>query len=630
MSTFHEPAATSAFLTMTSPGIARKTQRVVGIALIALLTVLFLPLQAIIFFEFSELEQRTVSSNVERAINEINDDRQRLLQLTRDYAAWDDAYAFAQGKDASFITQNFNQSSFESNQLNLVIILNATGKVLAYNTFQIDAARGGAADDELLQRVLGSSLLSQIGPDHGATGMILLPGEPLVLSAHPILKSTYSGPSMGTMIMGHTLDAARVVQFGTQLQMDLRLHRLDQPDLPDTISAIAKHVLKTGEPLVTPLNMDSVAGYGLITNVAGEPMLLVQVSSAREIMKIGRTTAIYTLIAFIAAGMIATFTLTLLLNQLVLERLGRLIAGVQEIGVNKDLRRRVALGGNDEFSLLSNTIDETMHALEQAEDERRDAEAKRQQMWEDVIASRRNFLATVSHELRTPLTPIRGYADLMLHGIGGALTTEQQHFLQVIHQNSRRMEAMVNDLLVMGQLDVGRIELRVERMEIAAAIQSVLTMLEQQIQQQQIAISIDIPANLPQVRADAHRLDQILANLITNAVKYTRAGGRVQIQAHHVGEDQVEVAVHDTGIGMSASEMERLFTPFYRADSVLSQQISGTGLGLSITRSLVELHGGTISVESAPGAGSVFRFTLPIFAATHTAAVMAQASTEAL
>jgi signal transduction histidine kinase len=354
------------------------------------------------------------------------------------------------------------------------------------------------------------------------------------------------------------------------------------------------------------------------------------VISDREIMSVGRTTAIYTLIAFVAAGLIATITLTSLLNQLVLERLVRLIEGVHEIGANKDLGRRVALGGNDEFSHLSNTIDETMSALEQAEHERREAEAKRQRMWDDVIASRRNFLATISHELRTPLTPIRGYADLMLHGIGGEVTPEQRHYLQVIHQNSRRMEAMVNDILVVGQLDAGRVELRIDRVALGPIVQSVLAMLEQQIQKHEVSVAVEIPPDLPPLRADVHRIDQILTNLISNAVKYTRAGGHVQIRASRCGEDEVEVAIQDTGIGMSDTEMERLFTPFYRANSVLSEQISGTGLGLSITRSLVELHGGTISVQSTPGLGSVFYVMLPTFAAPEAVAPMAQASTATL
>ncbi len=614
---------------MTSPGIVRKTQRVVGIALFFLLIVLFLPLQAIIFFEFTELERRTVTSNIERAINIIDDERQQLLQLTRDNASWNDTYSFAQGQNDGFIEQIFNQSSFETNRLNLLIILDTAGKVRAYKTYQFDAARGTANEAEVLRRVNESGLLSRIGPDYGATEILQMPGLPLILSAHPILTNDFVGPSMGTMIMGRSLDTARIAQLGTQLRLDLQVHRLDQPDRSEAINSAMREITTAGAPVVTPLTMDSVAGYGLVTSAAGVPTLLIQVSSGREIAWIGRTTALYTLIAFVAAGMIAMVMLTKLLNQLILDRLGRLIEGVKAIGTDRDLGHRVSLDDHDELSLLADTINETLRALEQAEYERREAEMLRQQMWEDVIASRRNFLATVSHELRTPLTPIRGYADLMLHGIGGEITPDQQHFLQMIQQNSRRMEAMVNDLLVMGQLDAGRIELRTELLAVAPAIASVLTMLEQQIQQQQVTVSVEIPSDLPMVYADAHRLDQILANLIGNAVKYTRAGGRVQIRASYGGADRVEVAIHDTGIGMSTTEMDRLFTPFYRADSVMSAQISGTGLGLSISRSLVELHGGTISVQSTPDVGSVFRFTLPTGAAPGAVAPLAQASAAA-
>ncbi len=615
---------------MTSPGIVRRTQRVVGIALFFLLIVLFLPLQAIIFVQFTELERRTVISNVERAINTIDDERQQLLQLTRDNASWDDAYAFAQGRNDGFVEQIFNQTSFETNRLNLLIILDTAGKVRAYKTYQFDATRVTANEAEVLRRINASGLLSQIGPDHGATEIIQLPGLPLLLSAHPILTNNFVGPSMGTMIMGRTLDATRIAEFGTQLRLDVQIHRLDLPDLPEEISSTVGKITTTGAPVVTPLTVDSVAGYGLIISASGAPTLLIQVNSSREIVQIGRTTALYTLMTFVIAGLIAMFTLAKLLNQLVLERLGLLIQNVKLIGIDKDLRHRVAIDGHDEFSLLANTINETMRALEQTEHERREAEEQREQMWKDVIASRRNFLATVSHELRTPLTPIRGYADLMLHGIGGAITPEQEQFLQMIQQNSRRMEAMVNDLLVMGQLDAGRVDLHIEQLAVAPAVTSVLAMLEQQITQQQVAVSVEIPPDLPTVRADAHRLDQILANLITNAIKYTRSGGRVQIRASSVNASQVEVAVHDTGIGMSDTEMERLFTPFYRADSVLSAQISGTGLGLSIARSLVELHGGTINVQSTPDVGSVFRFTLPSAAASDATVLVDQANTAAL
>ena len=630
MPTFREPAATSALLTMTSPGIVRRTQRVVGIALFFLLMVLFLPLQAIIFYEFSKLERHTVISNVERAINTIDDERQQLLQLTRDNASWNDTYSFVQGHNDGFIEQIFNQNSFETNRLNLLIILDTARNVRAYKTYQFDAAKGTANDAEVLRRITTSGVLNQIGSDNGATEIVQLPGLPLILSAHPILTSNFVGPSMGTMIMGRSLDAAQIVQLGTQLRLNLQVHRLDQPDLLETIRNSVEMITTTGAPVVIPLTVDSVAGYGLVTSASGTPTLLIQVTSSRDIVWIGRTTALYTLITFVVAGMIAMFTLTKLLNQLVLERLGHLIQNVKMIGIDKDLRHRVAIDGHDEFSLLANTINETLSALEQAEHEQREAEAQREQMWEDVIASRRNFLATVSHELRTPLTPIRGYADLMLHGIGGAITPDQEHFLQMIQQNSRRMEAMVNDLLVMGQLDAGKIDLDIEQLAVAPAITSVLAMLEQQIQQQHVTVSVEISPDLPTVRADAHRLDQILANLITNAVKYTRAGGHVQIRASYGGADLVEVAIHDTGIGMSTTEMERLFTPFYRADGVLRAQISGTGLGLSIARSLVELHGGRISVQSTPGVGSVFRFTLPTGTAPESVAPLDQTSTAAL
>jgi signal transduction histidine kinase len=218
----------------------------------------------------------------------------------------------------------------------------------------------------------------------------------------------------------------------------------------------------------------------------------------------------------------------------------------------------------------------------------------------------------VSHELRTPLTPIGGFADMLLLGVAGPLSADQQAYVLTIKANAQRMTALVDDLLEMGRIDAGRVELHIERIALQPTLQQVVEQLRPDIEHQQLQLTVDLPPQLPLVAADAKRVAQVVTNLLSNAVKYTHSGGQIAVRARALAGGFVEVAVTDSGIGLTPEQQVQLFTPFYRADSPLRDQVAGTGLGLCIAKSFVELHGGTISVTSAIGQGSTFSFTLPV------------------
>lgn len=228
----------------------------------------------------------------------------------------------------------------------------------------------------------------------------------------------------------------------------------------------------------------------------------------------------------------------------------------------------------------------------------------------EVDRMKSEFVSLVSHELRTPLTSIKGYVDLLLDGEVGEVAAEQQEFLGIVKSNADRLVALINDLLDISRIEAGRVELHRAPLDLARLVAEIADSLRPQIAAKQQQLALDFPAGLPPVSADADRLLQIVLNLLSNAHKYTPAGGTIHITAAVV-EGQVELSVADSGIGLSAEEQARLFTRFFRAKNRTTQEVGGTGLGLSIVRSLVELHGGQIRVESAPGQGSTFRVTLP-------------------
>jgi PAS domain S-box-containing protein len=218
------------------------------------------------------------------------------------------------------------------------------------------------------------------------------------------------------------------------------------------------------------------------------------------------------------------------------------------------------------------------------------------------------FVAMVSHELRTPLTALRGHVELVLDGDGGPVTEMQRRFLQVATQSADRLGALINDLLDVAKIEAGRIQLRKELVDLSAVLQEVSATFRIEATRHGLAFREEI-GTLPAVIGDRDRLIQVFGNLVSNAIKYTRAG-EVGVSARPV-YGAVEVDVHDTGIGMTPDEQRQLFTKFFRSRDRSGPDPGGTGLGLVIVKGIVEGHGGTLAVESAPGAGTRVRVTLP-------------------
>jgi PAS domain S-box-containing protein len=221
------------------------------------------------------------------------------------------------------------------------------------------------------------------------------------------------------------------------------------------------------------------------------------------------------------------------------------------------------------------------------------------------------FVSTVSHELRTPMTAIKGYTDLLHAGAAGSINPEQKRFLTTIKSNTDRLTALINDLLDISRMETGRIRFEPRPLQVGDVIADVVNALAGQAEENQQNLTYEVAAGLPDVLGDRDRLNQVLTNLVGNAVRYTPEGGDIEVQAYAV-EKAVRVDVRDTGIGIDPEDMAHIFERFYRADHPLVQEKRGTGLGLSIVKMFIEMHGGRIWVESEPSQGSTFTFILPI------------------
>ncbi|MCP5094602.1 MAG: GAF domain-containing protein [Chloroflexi bacterium] len=224
------------------------------------------------------------------------------------------------------------------------------------------------------------------------------------------------------------------------------------------------------------------------------------------------------------------------------------------------------------------------------------------------------FVSTVSHELRTPMTSIKGYADLMLMGAAGELSEPQSKYLKVIKNNADRLHMLVNDLLNISRIETGKTTLDLRPLDVPQIIEQIVDgHLNGRIQHQgkKLKVRTEMSPSLPLVNADHARVTQIVTNLLDNAFNYTAENGEICISAEANG-NYVFIAVEDTGIGISEDNLAKIFDRFYRAEDENVQKIPGTGLGLAIVQSLIEMHGGLLTVTSELGRGSKFMFNLPV------------------
>jgi signal transduction histidine kinase len=229
------------------------------------------------------------------------------------------------------------------------------------------------------------------------------------------------------------------------------------------------------------------------------------------------------------------------------------------------------------------------------------------------IASRHKseFLATMSHELRTPLNAIIGFSEVLLQQMFGPLNPKQAEYLDDVLSSGRHLLGLINDILDLSKIEAGRMELDVDTFSLVEALQNGVTMVRERAARHGIALALDVAPGVDLIEADPRKVKQVLFNLLSNAVKFTPDGGRVDVTAAHANGDIV-IAVKDTGIGISPEDQERIFEEFQQARRQTERSREGTGLGLSLAKRFVELHGGRIWVESEPGKGSTFTFTLPV------------------
>ena len=253
------------------------------------------------------------------------------------------------------------------------------------------------------------------------------------------------------------------------------------------------------------------------------------------------------------------------------------------------------------------------HLLDELQKKNTELEAAKERA-ERESRFKTKFLANMSHELRTPLNAIIGFSELLDQELFGPLQPRQKEYVRNVLHSGQHLLGIINDILDLSSVEAGRLALNKEMTSISAVVDSVETIVSALAKRQGITLEVEIPGEIPKMNLDPLRIKQVLYNLLSNGIKFTPRGGKVRLAAKLVGQERVEIAVADTGIGIRAEDMPKLFKEFARLDPgpAVELRAEGTGLGLALTKRLIELHGGDVSMQSEPGKGTTVTVSLPL------------------
>ena len=221
------------------------------------------------------------------------------------------------------------------------------------------------------------------------------------------------------------------------------------------------------------------------------------------------------------------------------------------------------------------------------------------------------FLANMSHELRTPLNAVIGFSEVLLERMFGEVNEKQEEYLQDILSSGKHLLSLINDILDLSKIEAGRMELEAQPFDLPAAFDNALTLIRERASRNSIGLGVHVDPRIGEVVADERKVKQVLLNLLSNAVKFTPEGGTITMSAVLNG-GMVEISVADTGIGIAPEDQATVFEEFRQVGTDYARKREGTGLGLALARRLVELHGGTLTLQSELGKGSTFTFTIPV------------------
>jgi signal transduction histidine kinase len=376
-------------------------------------------------------------------------------------------------------------------------------------------------------------------------------------------------------------DFTELIEVGTQIIEFIRKGQLQQAQ-----EYQQKHLIPLADRLERRTNA--------LANRAQANMI-----ASAELSKRGFVTSQFVVFGVALAAVLVALLLGYTISLSLIGPVEKMNQRFHEIGQG-DFAGRVDVPNRDEMGDLANALNDMSTELGR--------------LYRQIQAASRHkseFLANMSHELRTPLNAIIGFSQVLDEQIFGELNEKQAEYINDIHESGAHLLSLINDILDLSKVEAGRMELDLKKFDVRLALDNALTLVKERSLRHGISLEVDLGSGLGTIVADERKLKQIMLNLLTNAIKFTPQGGSITVAANGA-ENRLQIAISDTGVGISPEDQKMIFEEFRQVSEKDGQAREGTGLGLTLTKKFVEMHGGEISVESEVGKGSNFRFFLPL------------------
>jgi signal transduction histidine kinase/DNA-binding response OmpR family regulator/HPt (histidine-containing phosphotransfer) domain-containing protein len=551
---------------------------------------------------FDTLERDEAQNDIQRCVEALNREARFLGDSLYAWSVSNQSATFLKQHDPAAIDSKLGLAQFRDSNANLIAFANGANEIVWSRSLDLGTGAEVELPEFAVGRVLqGSPLLSFHGRESVA-GVMQTTAGPVIVASRPVTGG-------GSVIMGRLIDDELLAALMRQSRVQFAIERVAGNLTPDARDAV--DILARGDApsYVHNNNRDTLSAYAVYNDIAGEPALLLSAELPRTISSRGTDAMHYAQVSLALLGVFVLLVMVLMVEKIVLSRVGALSTFCRSVQRLQNPGARIDVQGNDELSHLARDVNRMLAELEEKNNQLDKALAESQA----ATQAKSEFLAVMSHEIRTPMNGVLG----MLGVLGNTqLSAEQYEHLHVAQESAENLLRLLNDILDFSKLEAGKLEIEEIDFNLPMLIEDNLRALAIKAKDKGLELICDVSPDIPEsLVGDPGRVRQILSNLLNNAVKFTHQG-YVAITAHIDSETEqdltVRICVQDTGIGIPAERIDRLFKSFSQVDASTTRKYGGTGLGLAICSTLAEMMGGTVGVESELDRGSTFWFTIQL------------------